>query len=104
MATIRGQRYAGSGMARVSVARAIVAIGSLVALILILGIVLTLLGANPANGIVKAVDDVARFLAGPFHGLFKLHGHKLQIAVNWGIAAIVWYAVARLIARVLVRV
>jgi hypothetical protein len=104
MATIRAQRYAGTGTALASVARAIVVIGSLVAVILIAGIVLTLLGANPSNGIVKAIDDAARILAGPFQGLFKLHGHKLKIAVNWGIAAVVWYAVARLIARVLVRV
>jgi hypothetical protein len=104
MATIRANRYAGSGMARASVARAIVMIGTVVAAILIVGIVLTLLGANPSNAIVNAISDAARFLAGPFAGLFQLHGHKLKIAVNWGIAAVVWYALARVIARALLRV
>ena len=52
---------------------------------------------------VEAVRDAARFLAGPFDGLFTLDSNKAEKAVNWGIAAVVWYAVARLIARLLLR-
>jgi hypothetical protein len=103
MATIRANRYAGTGMAAASLARALVVIGTLVAAILVVGILLVVLGANSGNAIVKAIHDAAQFLAGPFAGLFKLHGHKLRVAVNWGIAAVVWYALARVIARVLVR-
>jgi hypothetical protein len=103
MATIRANRYAGSAAARASVARAIVLIGTVVALILVAGIVLVLLGANSGNGLVKAVLDAGKFLAGPFAGLFKPSDAKVRIAVNWGLAAVVWYALARVIARVLVR-
>jgi hypothetical protein len=74
-----------------------------VALVLILGIVLVVLKANPSNDIVQAVRDAASFLAGPFDGMFQLDDNKLEKAVNWGIAAVVWYAVGRLIARLLLR-
>jgi hypothetical protein len=49
------------------------------------------------------VRDAAGFLAGPFDGLFTLERQKVEVAVNWGIAAVVWYTAGRLIARLLVR-
>lgn len=103
MGTMRANRYAGAAVARASVARAILLVGTLVAVILIAGILLVVLGANHSNELVKAVHSAAKFLAGPFDGLFKLHDHKATTAVNWGIAAVVWYALARLIARFILR-
>jgi hypothetical protein len=103
MSAARTNRYMGTAVARAGVARAVVVAGTAVALILIAGIVLTLLGANPSNAIVKVVHDAARFLAGPFRGLFSLGSHKATVAVNWGIAAVVWYGLARLIARLILR-
>ena len=38
-----------------------------------------------------------------FDDLFNLQRHKVEVAVNWGIAAVVWYAVGRLLARLLLR-
>ena len=103
MGAMRANRYAGTAMARASLARFVILVATAVALILILGIVLVLLKANRSNDIVKIVHDAASFLAGPFDGLFKLDNNKAEIAVNWGIAAIVWYAVGQLIARLLLR-
>ena len=62
-----------------------------------------MLEANASNDLVQLVRDAANFLAGPFDGLFDLERFKVEVAVNWGIAAVVWYAVARLIARFLLR-
>ncbi|HEY6696072.1 MAG TPA: hypothetical protein VI006_24690 [Solirubrobacteraceae bacterium] len=90
-------------MARASIARFVVLAATAVALVLILGIVLVVLKANPSNDIVQAVRDAASFLAGPFDGMFQLDDNKLEKAVNWGIAAVVWYVVGRLIARLLLR-
>jgi hypothetical protein len=101
--TARANRYQGAAVARASLARAVILIATVVALVLVLGIVLVVLEANAANDLVKLVHDAAKFLAGPFDGLFDLQRHKVEIAVNWGIAAIVWYAVGRLIARLLLR-
>lgn len=88
---------------RVAIARVFLLVGSAVALILVAGIVLTVLGANAGNQIVKAVTDAARWLAGPFDGLFKLSNHKTQVAVDWGLAAIVYFAISRFLSRVIVR-
>ena len=58
-----------------------------------------MLEANPSNDIVAAVRDAASFLAGPFAGLFT-RPRQQQVperAVNWGLAAVVWFALGRLI-------
>ena len=103
MGTMRARRYEGAAVARASVARAVILIGTVVAAILVLGIVLSLLGASPHNEIVKVIHDAGKFLAGPFRGLFSLHSAKATMAVNWGLAAVVWYLLARLIARLILR-
>jgi uncharacterized protein (DUF697 family) len=78
-------------------------IGSIVAAIIVLGIALVLLKANPGNALVKDIHDVAKALAGPFDGMFTIRHHRTELAVNWGIAAVVWFALSRLIAGVLHR-
>jgi hypothetical protein len=103
MGAMRANRYAGAAVARASLARFITLVAALVALVLVLGIVLVLLEANRSNDLVQAVRDAASFLAGPFDGLFTLDSNKAEKAVNWGIAAVVWYAVGRGIARLLIR-
>jgi len=78
-------------------------ITGIVALIIILGILFVVLGANMGNDIVSTVDDAARFLVGPFDGLFKPDDRKLEIALNWGIALVVYVIVGRFIAGLLRR-
>jgi hypothetical protein len=78
-------------------------ITSAIALILVLAIVLTLLGADRSNDLVQFLRDAARVLSGPFDGLFRLDSNKVEKAVNWGIAAVVWIALGRLVARLLLR-
>lgn len=72
-----------------------------VAAIIAAGILLVVLEANPTNDIVSAVHDATRALAGPFDGMFTLDSAKATIAVNWGIAAIVYLIVGALIARLI---
>ena len=88
---------------RYAAARAIRLIGAVIAGIIVLGIVLKVLDANAGNAIVGAVLDVARWLVGPFRTLFTPDGADLRVIVNWGIAAIVYYAIAHVIARLLAR-
>jgi hypothetical protein len=103
LTTTRANRHAGAAIARASIARAVMLLAGTVALILVLGIVLVVLEANRSNDLVQLVRDAAQFLAGPFDGLFALDSNKAEKAVNWGIAAVVWLALGRLIARLLVR-
>jgi hypothetical protein len=85
---------------RAALARAVGLAGGIVALILVIGILLVVLEANRSNDLVQWFRDAADFLAGPFNGLFDLKRHKVEIAVDWGIAAAVWLAISRVIARV----
>jgi hypothetical protein len=74
-----------------------------VAGLIVAGILCHVLEASPTNDIVSALYDVDGWLVGPFKGLFDLDDAKLQIAVNWGLAAAVYLAVGLLIARLLAR-
>ena len=103
MSTARADRYAGAAIARASIARVVTLVATAVAAVLVLGIVLVVLEANRSNDIVQVVRDAAQFLAGPFDGLFKFDRNKVEVAVNWGIAAVVWLLVGRLISRLLLR-
>jgi hypothetical protein len=82
-------------------ARIVRLITALVVGVIVVGIVLHLLGANGGNAVVSAIYDVAGWLVTPFKSVFSVHGQKAHIAVNWGLAAIVYAIVGGLIARLL---
>jgi hypothetical protein len=88
---------------RSSVARAISLVTTAVVLVIVAGILLIVLEANPANDIVDLVTDVADFLASPFERLFTLDDHKGEVAINWGIAAAVYLVVGRIAAGIVSR-
>jgi hypothetical protein len=106
MATYRSTpAYAGgSGLAaRAAVARIITAVAAIAAAIIVLAIVLHILGAKASNGIVSAIHDAGSWLSSWSHGIFSIHNGDVRMAVNWGIAALVYLVAARLIARLLIR-
>ena len=83
--------------------RLISAVTTIVVAIIVIGIVLVLLEANPANDLVNAILDAARWLVQPFKGIFHPGSVKVRVAVNWGLAALVYSVVGGLIARLLIR-
>lgn len=85
------------------VARIVSLITAIVVGLIVIGIVLVLLEANKSNDIVKALLDAAEFLVGPFKDVFKPDGAKAKIAVNYGLAAVVYAIVGGLIAKLLRR-
>jgi hypothetical protein len=89
--------------ARYGLARAIRMIAGIVALIIVAGILLVVLDANLGNQIANAVHDAAAWLASPFNGLLNFSKHKTEVAVNWGIAAVVYYLVGHFLARLIAR-
>jgi hypothetical protein len=91
----------GFGAVLGTLARVVNLIVAIVVLIIVAGIVLVLLKANPTNAIVADVHDAARWLAGPFDGIFSLHSARVAVAVNWGLAAVVYAVVGGLIVRLL---
>ena len=71
---------------------------------LVLYIILVLFEANPNNDLVNFISDVANKLAWVFRDLFNVANRKLEIVLNYGLAAVVYLAVGRVVARALNRV
>jgi hypothetical protein len=86
------------------VARVVMLITWILVGIIVAAILLKVLGANASNSLVEGVTDLARTLVGPFKDLFTIDNAKVAIAVNWGLAALLYLVVGSLIAKVLRRV
>ncbi|SFD86913.1 hypothetical protein SAMN04487819_104234 [Actinopolyspora alba] len=75
---------------------------SLAAALLTAHVVLTVGGANPENALTRFVAEWARALAFGFRDLFlKPEQPKLEVLLNYGIAAICWLLVSVLVVRLL---
>ncbi len=86
-----------------AVARLIRAVTGLVVLVIVIGILLFVLGANPHNAIVSDIHDAAKWLVGPFANVFSVKGAKLNLALNWGLAALVYAVVGGFLASLAAR-
>ena len=76
---------------------------AVVAVIIAAGVLLVVLEANRSNDIVELIHDAAAWLAGPFEDFFTLDDPKLEVAVNWGLAVLVYVLVGRGVANLLRR-
>lgn len=74
-----------------------------VVLVILAGILLALLKANPGNGVVSEVHGWGRWLVGPFHGMFGFRRARVALAVNWGLAAVIYLFAGALISRLIGR-
>ena len=106
----RSQQTVGTGtgtalaLAAGTLARLVRLAAGVVAAIIVAGVLLVVLNANPTNDIVSAIHDAARALVGPLDGMFTLDSAKATLAVNWGIAALVYLVIGGLIARVIAQI
>jgi len=85
------------------VARIVSLITSIVVGLIVLAIVLVLLEASRSNAIVDWLVGAGDWLSNPFHGIVSLDSHKATVAVNWGLAALVYALIGGFIARLLRR-
>jgi hypothetical protein len=93
----------GSGV--VLIARLVMTVAVLIALLIGLAIVLRDVDANGGNTIVKGIHEGANFLAGAFTGLITFNGHpKRAITGDWGIALVVYLIAGAVIAGAISRV
>jgi hypothetical protein len=74
-----------------------------VVLIIALAIAFKVLGANSHNTIVSAVHDGGKALAKPFDDMFKIDGANATLALNWGIALVVYLVIGLAVARFVAR-
>jgi hypothetical protein len=96
VAAARGASAAGSVL--IGIARLIRLVVACVVVIIVVAIVLRVLGANTSNTIVSDIHDAAKWLVGPFNNVFSISNPKVSIAVNWGLAALVYLIVGGFIA------
>jgi hypothetical protein len=101
VAAARGAWAVGSVM--VLIARVVRLIVVVIVALIVAAIVLRVLDANAGNSIVKAIHDAAKFFVSPFDGMFSISKAKLNIAVNWGIGAIVYAVVGGIVASLIAR-
>jgi hypothetical protein len=86
-----------------SAARVITGVGALFALVEAVYILLILFGANAGNAFFRFIQSIAEPLALFFPGLFNLANDKLEIIVNYGLAAVFWLVVTGFLARLVDR-
>jgi hypothetical protein len=84
-------------------ARIVSLITSVVVGLIVIGIVLVLLEANRDNAIVDWLVGAGQFLVEPFDNVFQPDGRKARVAINWGLAAVLYGLAGGLIARLLRR-
>ncbi|WP_067545651.1 hypothetical protein [Nocardia crassostreae] len=81
-------------------ARIIAGVGALFALIEAIYILMLVFEADQANRFFQGIKSLAEPLALFFPGLFHTGDGKLDIVVNYGLAAVFWLVVAGFIARI----
>jgi uncharacterized membrane protein YfcA len=86
-----------------AVARLIRTLAGAVAAVIVIGIVLKLVGANPHNVVVSDIHDAGAWLVSPFSNVFTVKNADWHIVLNWGLAALVYLLVGGLIASLLAR-
>jgi ABC-type amino acid transport system permease subunit len=77
--------------------------GALVAAILAIHVAFVAFEANADNGVVSFIRALAHFFVGAFRDLFLPDGVKKQVVVDYGLAALVYLALALLLARAIRR-
>ena len=87
-----------------AVARVLRTVGTAVAVVLVLHVVLTLLSANPDVWLVTLVRDLADALDLGLSDLFRPADPALAVALNYGTAALLWLAVTAVVVRLVRRI
>jgi hypothetical protein len=83
---------------RGSAGRAIMLAAFVIAAIIILHIIFVLVGANAGNTIVSTDADWSNTLAAWFKDLFTPGNFKLAVFLNFGLAAIFYLVIGRIVA------
>jgi amino acid transporter len=78
-------------------------IGMAIVGVLVVFIVLTLLDANPDNGLTRIVTDLADTFSLGLGNLFQPEEPKVGVVLNYGTAAVIWFAITTVVVRLVRR-
>lgn len=98
----RGAAAAGRSVAGV-LATIVSAVTMAVVAVLAVHILFVIFEANPANDIVSTVADWADDLAWKFRDVFAPGDAKVRVAVNYGLAAVVYLIIGRVVVNLIQR-
>lgn len=79
-------------------------IGMAIVAVLVIFIVLTLLDANPENGLTRLVTDLADTFSFGLGDLFQPEDPKLAVVLNFGTAALIWFVITTVVVRLVRRI
>jgi len=79
-------------------------VGTLIVAVLVVHIVLTLLDANPDNGLTVLVRDLADYFNLGLNNLFLPAEPKLAVTLNYGTAAIIWLVITTVAVKLVRRI
>ncbi|MBA8825015.1 hypothetical protein FHX42_002362 [Saccharopolyspora lacisalsi] len=97
----RGSSF--SGPSADGIGRTIQVLSALIALAFVLHIVFVVAGANQSSGFVSFVYSVAKFFVFGLGDVFTPGDATIGVVLNYGLAAIVYLVVGRIIGRALKR-
>ena len=86
-----------------ALARVVRLVTAVVVGLIAIGILLVVLEANRSNEVVDWILDAGGFFVEPFDNIFKLDSRKANVAVNWGLGALIYGLIGGLIVRLLAR-
>jgi hypothetical protein len=76
----------------------------IICILLALHIAFVVFSANGGNAIVRSVNDWADWFAWRFRDMFVPKDHRVEVLVNYGIAAVVYLIAGRVIAGLITRI
>jgi hypothetical protein len=79
-------------------------IGTFIAAVLVIHIVLTLLDANQANFLTQFFKDAADYFNLGLGDLFLPGEPKLKVTLNYGTAAVIWMIITAVVVRLVRRI
>ena len=79
-------------------------IGLAIVTVIVVHILLVLLDANPENTFAKLVREIAEYFSLGLTNLFLPADPKLAIALNFGVAALIWFLITAVVVRLVRRV
>jgi hypothetical protein len=79
-------------------------VGLVIVAVLAVFIALTLLDANFANTFAAAVRDLAAYFDLGLSNLFLPADPKVGVVLNYGVAAIIWFAITSVVVRLVRRI
>lgn len=87
-----------------AVATVLKIVGLAIVTVLVAYIVLTFLDANQANTFATVVRGLAEFFSLGLSNLFLPADPKLAIALNYGLAALIWLVITLVVVRLIRRI